>query len=900
MTQTKVSADGPDGEGAPDPYAGKWLTLSNTTLGMLMVVINQSIILIALPDIFRGIRLNPLTPGNSSYFLWLLMGFSVVTSVLVVSFGRLGDMFGRVRMYNLGFAVFSVFSILLAVTWLQGSAGALWLIIMRVGQGVGGALLFANSSAILTDAFPQDQRGLALGVNQVAAIGGSFIGLVLGGLLGPVGWRYVFLVSVPFGIFGTVWAYLKLVERGVRTPSKIDWWGNLTFAVGLIALLVGITYGIEPYGGHSMGWTSPWVIGLIAGGIVVLIVFGYIETKVANPMFRLPLFRIRAFAAGNLASLLAALGRGGMMFILIIWLQGIWLPQHGYNFTQTPLWAGIYMLPLTAGFLIAGPISGILSDHFGARPFATGGMVAAAVSFGLLELLPANFSYIWFALLLLLNGLAMGLFSSPNRAGIMNSLPPNQRGAGSGMTATFQNSAMVLSIGIFFTLIIAGLASGLPGTLYHGLVAQGVPAKAAAGISHLPPTGALFAAFLGYNPMSQLLGPVLGHLPHAQAAYLTGRSFFPHLVSQPFMHGLREAFDFAVAACVVAAVASWLRGGKYHYVEGAELAGAAPASQAGYGGIQPVSAPADDLARDADSGSADGQLPAHTAVASPSRSGDPEHAPTPAPGGSNATVAAAEAGATRCAAFAGTVLAKQGTPLSGATVTVMDRRGLQTARAATATDGHFELAVPSGSYTALVSSPGYRPVATALAVNGTSPHGEFILTGIGTISGSVVEATSGVPVADAEVSVTDAAGDVVGRARTAADGRFTFPNQEQGHYSLQASAEHHLVEVAAAEVEPGATVTIDLALTATASLAGTVSQAATRAPLAGMIVTLSDDLGQVVAQSVTATDGSYRFSDLPEGLYSLVASGFGPAAVAVELSGGGERRYELALGDNAD
>ena len=564
-----------------DPYKGKWMTLSNTTLGMLMVVINQSIILIALPDIFRGIHLNPLTPGNSSYFLWLLMGFTVVTAVLVVSFGRLGDMFGRVKMYNLGFAVFSVFSILLAVTWMHGSTGALWLIVMRVFQGVGGALLFANSSAILTDAFPPHQRGLALGVNQVAAIGGSFIGLVLGGLLGPVEWHLVFLVSVPFGVFGTFWAYFKLVEKGVRTASHIDWWGNLTFAVGLIAVLVGITYGIEPYGGHSMGWTDPWVVGAIVGGVVVLGVFGYIETKVANPMFRLPLFRIRAFAAGNVASLLAALGRGGLMFILIIWLQGIWLPQHGYSFSNTPLWAGIYMLPLTAGFLIAGPFSGYLSDHFGARPFATGGMVAAAASFGLLELLPANFSYVWFALLLLVNGLAMGLFASPNRAGIMNSLPPNQRGAGSGMTATFQNSAMVLSIGIFFTLIITGLANGLPGSLYQGLVAQGVPAGAAAKVSHLPPTGALFAAFLGFNPMAQLLGPALGHLSHAHAAYLTGRSFFPRLVSVPFMNGLREAFDFAVAACSVAAAASWLRGGKYHYVEGDELRAAKGGTSAG-------------------------------------------------------------------------------------------------------------------------------------------------------------------------------------------------------------------------------------------------------------------------------------------------------------------------------
>ncbi|HEY2240020.1 MAG TPA: MFS transporter [Streptosporangiaceae bacterium] len=575
-----AKAQEPAGSGA-DPYRGKWLALSNTTLGMLLVTVNSSIILIALPDIFRGVGLNPLTPSHTGYFLWLLMGYMVVTAVLVVSFGRLGDMFGRVRMYNLGFAVFTVFSILLSVDWMHGIPGTVWLIAMRIFQGVGGALLFANSSAILTDAFPATQRGLALGVNQVAAIGGSFIGLILGGLLGPIGWRLVFLVSVPIGVVGTIWAYFNLHEHGVRTPARIDWWGNLTFAVGLVLILVGITYGILPYGGHTMGWTNPAVIAELAGGVAVLAVFAWVETRVADPMFRLPLFRIRAFTAGNVAALLAALGRGGMMFILIIWLQGIWLPQHGYDFSSTPLWAGIYMLPLTVGFLIAGPLSGYLSDRFGARPFATGGMVVAATSFALLELLPANFSYAWFALLLLVNGLAMGLFSSPNRAGIMNSLPRRQRGAGSGMTATFQNAAMVLSIGIFFTLIIVGLSAHLPATLYHGLRAQGVPAATAASISHLPPTSTLFAAFLGYNPMQTLLGPVLGHLPHANAAYLTGRSFFPHLISGPFMDGLKEAFDFAAAACVIAAIASWLRGGKYHYTEPEELA--PPAEQAQLG-----------------------------------------------------------------------------------------------------------------------------------------------------------------------------------------------------------------------------------------------------------------------------------------------------------------------------
>jgi MFS family permease len=551
----------------------KWIALSNTTLGVLMATVNASIMLIALPDIFRGIGVDPLQPGNTSLLLWMIMGYLVVTAVLVVSFGRLGDMFGRVRIYNLGFAVFSVFSVLLAVTWLHGTAAAWWLIAGRILQGVGGAMLMANSSALLTDAFPANQRGLALGLNQVAGIAGSFIGLILGGLLGPVDWRLVFLVSVPFGVFGTVWAYLKLRELGVRRPARLDWAGNVTFGVGLIAVLVGITYGIQPYGGYTMGWTSPFVLTAIFGGLAVLAVFCVVETRVPEPMFRLPLFKIRAFTAGNLASLLSSLGRGGLMFVLIIWLQGIYLPRHGYSFSQTPLWAGIFMLPLTVGFLIAGPISGWLSDRFGARPFATGGMVVAAASFLLLELLPINFSYWQFAMILLLNGLGMGLFASPNRAGIMNSLPRESRGVGAGMSATFQNSAMVLSIGIFFTLIITGLASSLPAALNHGLVAQGVPRADAARVAALPPVSVMFAALLGYNPIQTLLGSAISRLPASHAAYLTGRSFFPALISPSFSNGLSIAFDFAIAACLVAAVASLLRGRRYVHEEHAASAG---------------------------------------------------------------------------------------------------------------------------------------------------------------------------------------------------------------------------------------------------------------------------------------------------------------------------------------
>jgi MFS family permease len=553
----------------------KWIALSNTTLGMLMATINQSIVLIALPDIFRGIGLNPLSPGNTSYLLWMFMGFLVVSAVLVVSFGRLGDMFGRVRMYTLGFAVFSIASIFLTVTWMHGSDGALWLIIWRVVQGIGGAFLFANAAAIVTDAFPANQRGTALSVNSIAAIAGSFIGLILGGVLAPVNWHLIFLVSAPIGVFGTVWAYFMLHDIGVRKHAQMDWWGNLLFAAGLIAILVGITYGLLPYGGHPMGWTNPWVLTALFGGLALLVIFVYVETKVAEPLFRISLFRIRAFAAGNIASMMLAMGRGGMQFMLIIWLQGIWLPLHGYDFSQTPLWAGIYLVPLTVGFLVAAPLSGVLSDKFGPKAFTVGGALLTGVSFLLLIFVPVNFSYWEFALVIALNGFGSGLFFSPNWAEMMNSVPADRRGAAGGMIATFQNSAFVLSIGIFFTL------------MYSGLTAQGVPAATAAPISHLPPIGVLFASFLGYNPIQQLLGPLLHQLPPAHAAYVTGRQFFPHLITAPFHSGLGVAFGFAIAANVIAAIASALTGRRTPAPAAHESLGYELAAVAGEGGFEP-------------------------------------------------------------------------------------------------------------------------------------------------------------------------------------------------------------------------------------------------------------------------------------------------------------------------
>jgi MFS family permease len=580
----------PSGARAPGVHY-KWIALSNTTLGILMVTINQSILLISLPALFRGINLNPLVSSNTSYFLWVFLGFMLVTAVLVVSLGRVGDMYGRVRMYNLGFAVFTLFSILLSVTWLTGPAGALWIIIMRVFQGVGGAFLFANSTAILTDAFPPDERGKAMGINGIAAVAGSFLGLILGGVLAPIEWRLVFLVSVPFGLFGTIWAYLMLRDNGIRIHAKIDWLGNTLFAVGLISLLTGIVYSLLPYGGHPTGWTNPKVLGAVVGGIVLLVVFTWVETKVEAPMFRLGLFKVKAFTAGNIAGLLGALGRGGIQFMLIIWLQGIWLPQHGKSFAQTPLWAGISMIPLTVGFLIVGPLAGVLSDRWGARPFATGGLTISCASFLLLQLLPINFSYVWFALLIFLFAVGMGLFFAPNQASVMNSLPPDQRGAGAGMLNTFQNSATVLSMGLFFTIVTLGLASRLPSALYKGLTAAGVAPGAAKLVSNEPPIGSLFSAFLGYNPVKELLGPTgaLAKMPAKQAAYVTGRSFFPHLIEQPFAGGLHLAFTFAAIATAIAIIASAVRGKQYfHQAEPAapvaeELAESAAESAAALG-----------------------------------------------------------------------------------------------------------------------------------------------------------------------------------------------------------------------------------------------------------------------------------------------------------------------------
>ncbi len=529
-----------------------------------MSQLDGSIVIIALPAIFRGIHLDPLAPANVVYLLWMIMGYRLVQAIFVVTVGRFGDIFGRVRIYNAGFAVFTVASILLSFDPYQGAPGAQWLIGWRVLQALGGSMLIANSAAILTDAFPLEQRGFALGINQVSALAGQFVGLVAGGLLAALDWRLVFWVNVPVGIYGTVWAYFKLRDNGERRPGRIDWWGNATFAVGLGALLTAVTYGIQPFGGHTMGWTNPAVVALLGAGVVLLALFATIESKIAEPMFQLSLFRIRAFTAGNIAGLAASIARGGLQFMLVIWLQGVWLPLHGYNYNETPLWAGIFLLPLTAGFLVAGPTAGFLSDRFGARGFATAGMALFGASFIGLLLLPVDFPYAPFALLLVANGIGSGMFAAPNTSSIMSSVPAHRRGVASGMRSTFQNSGTALSIGVFFSLMIVGLASSLPKTLTRGLQHQGIPHGVAHQIGTLPPVSSLFAALLGVNPVRHLLtlgGFALSKVSKGRQLVLTGRTFFPDLISGPFHKGLVVVFAVAAALAALAGIASFMRGG---------------------------------------------------------------------------------------------------------------------------------------------------------------------------------------------------------------------------------------------------------------------------------------------------------------------------------------------------
>jgi MFS family permease len=551
----------------------KWVALSNVTLASLMGSINGSIILISLPAIFKGIQIDPMAPDSFQFLLWILMGYGLVTATLLLSIGRLADMYGRVRLFRLGFLFFTIGSILLYLTPGTGNTGALELIIFRLIQAVGGAFTMANGAAIITDSFPSSERGKALGINMVAIMSGQFIGLILGGILAIYDWRFVFLVSVPFAILGTAWSYWKLKEVSFRAPaSGIDYAGNLAFIGGLTSLLVGVTYGLMPYGDDTMGWGSPWVIGAIILGVVLLIAFPFIESRVKYPMFRLDLFRIRAFAYANLASFTSAIARGGAMFMLILLLQGIWLPLHGYSYEETPFWAGIYMLPMTIGFIIMGPISGILSDKYGPRWIATGGMSLVTLCFLGLATLPYDFDYWQFGLIQFLMGCGSGMFASPNSSSIMNSVPPEDRGVASGMMATLMNTAFTASMAVFFTIVIVGIENAFPAVMGTSLADIGA-AQLAPIMSKIPPTGALFSAFLGYNPVDAILAlmpvSVVSAIPHDIIATLEGSTWFPKTLAEAFMPSLRLAFFIGAVLSAIAAILSAMRGERYvHEIHG--------------------------------------------------------------------------------------------------------------------------------------------------------------------------------------------------------------------------------------------------------------------------------------------------------------------------------------------
>ena len=539
----------------------KWIALSNTTIGALMASIDSSILIISLPAILKGLGVNALAPGGTDLLLWLLLGYTIASASFVVTIGRLSDMFGRVKLYNLGFMIFAVASTLLYISslYISGSAGAITLIVLRVIQGIGGSFLMANSAAILTDAFPHNERGKALGFNQIAAVGGSLFGLIVGGVLASIDWHLVFLVSVPVGIIGTLWAYFGLREIATMDENKkFDIPGNLVFASGIILILLGLTYYVVPVA------TSTYAGYMIISGLILMAIFLYLEAKAKSPMLDLALFKIRAFAAGNTSLLLAGIARGGLQFMIIIWLQGIWLPLHGISFIDTPLQAAIDILPLPLGFMLLGPLSGYLSDKYGARIFSTVGMLVNVAGFLMLASLPANFSYPIFAGILFVLGAGQGMFAAPNTTAIMNSVPPSHRGVASGMRATFMNVSTMFSIVIFFSLLTIGVSTGLPAALYKGLIAQNVPAQLALSVSKIAPSSALFASLLGYNPMDALIPQSsLSQLTAAEHQAITAPSFFSNLISAPFIYGMSIVMYFGAFISLIAAIASWQRGPRY-------------------------------------------------------------------------------------------------------------------------------------------------------------------------------------------------------------------------------------------------------------------------------------------------------------------------------------------------
>ncbi|MGC8546413.1 MAG: MFS transporter [Thermoplasmata archaeon] len=546
----------------------KYTVLTNTMLGALMASINMNIVMITLPSIFRGLNINPFAPGEFVYLLWILMGYSIILASILVTFGRISDLYGRARMYTWGFIIFTIASILLSIVpGNSGNNGALMLIVFRMVQAVGAGFLMVNSTALLTDAFPVYERGKAMGINQISFIVGSLLGLILGGFLSGYDWHLVFIVNIPFAIAGTIWSIFKLKETAEKQKVHMDIWGNVSLALSLILISLGFTYTLEPYKNSQMGWGSPYVIASFIFGIIFLIAFVFIERRVKGPLFNLSLFKIKPFAFGNLSLLLSSLGRGAVMFLVIIWLQGIYLPLHGFSYTQTPFWAGIYMLPMLVGMVIFGPIGGALTDKYGARIFATSGMIVTSIGLFLLTLLPYNFNALQFELIIFLIGIGGGLFAAPNTTAIMNAVASKDRASANGMRMTINNVSSTISMAIFFSITITIFSQKLPSAMITSATSIGVPYQLALRLSSIPPSGALFGAFLGVNPISVIPSQLLSTLSPSTLAALESSTFFPKVIGPSFMVGLSYSIYIALALSILGAVFSALMGERYVHEE---------------------------------------------------------------------------------------------------------------------------------------------------------------------------------------------------------------------------------------------------------------------------------------------------------------------------------------------
>ena len=430
----------------------KWTVLSNTTLGVLMSSLDTNIVLIALPTIARQL------PGTTLLdLIWILIGYQLITAAILVSFGRLADMFGRVKLYNLGFIIFTVGSALCSVSFTPVE-----LISFRMIQGIGAAFLFSNSAAIITDAFPVNERGKALGTNQVAIVFGAAMGLVFGGfLVSLLGWRSIFWVNIPIGIFASLWSHFKLRELAtIEKGQRIDLTGNFTFAGGLALILVAITV-------YSLGSLSGlYALLMILVGVTLIVFFVIVEIRSRYPMFNMSLFKVKAFSYGSFALLLNALANGAVTIVLVFYLQGP-------TMRLTPLVAGIFLVPMSASLAIIGPISGFLSDRYGQRFFAVLGLVTSIIGFALLSLIGYTISFTQLLVPLVFVGVGMGFFASPNRSGIMSGSPPRYRGVASGMSATMNNVGRTFSTGIAFLVIAIGTPLTQLKSIFVGSAVQG-------------------------------------------------------------------------------------------------------------------------------------------------------------------------------------------------------------------------------------------------------------------------------------------------------------------------------------------------------------------------------------------------------------------------------------------